>query len=166
MPPEIERVKINGIKVSSELVLIHLPHQHHITPPPYLFLLQSFDKHKINLPYITFTDISRQYGMSCCVSLQDFQQARRIITSVDVVKEHIQYIENVGTISIFPHQSRMKILGTLLHVIGKYQLTVYGLASSISSLFFITDYAGMDKAISCLSNQFDLPDNYTPIKES
>jgi len=80
------------------------------------------------------------------------------------LKENLEYIPGVGTLSIFPHHSKLKLLGLSFYLLGKQHLPLYGMASSISSLTFITDYSQLDRAVSILLEYMDLPRNHAPFR--
>jgi hypothetical protein len=65
---------------------------------------------------------------------------------------------------VFPHHSNLKLLGLALYLFGKARLPVYGMASSISSLTFITDYLQLDNAVATLLEYVDLPPNHAPFR--
>jgi aspartokinase len=67
---------------------------------------------------------------------------------------------HVGIITIFPHQSTIKILG----VMAAQSIPIYGIATSLSAISFVTDYQLIDKAIEVIQDLFQLPEDHAPIK--
>jgi len=102
--------------------------------------------------------------MSCCVSAEDKIQVKHLIDSEADLRENTELGSAVGLISLFPHQSNLKLLGLSLYAFGKARLPIYGLASSLSALTFVTDYAHLDKAAALLEEYFELPSNQRPFK--
>ena len=101
---------------------------------------------------------------SCCVESGDISRVKKVIDIEPALKENIEYISPVGALSIFPHHSKLKLLGLSFYILGKQQLPLYGMASSISSLTFITDYSQLDEAVSILLEYMDLPPNHAPFR--
>jgi len=77
----------------------------------------------------------------------------------------IEFISSVGLLSLFPHQFSLNILGSILHALGRERLPLYGLASSLSSFSFITDYALMNRAVAALQGYLDVPPNRITFKQ-
>ena len=71
---------------------------------------------------------------------------------------------SVGLLSVFPHQSSLRILGLSLYALGKASLPVYGLASSLSALTFVTDYCSLDGAVAALVSYLEMPPNQGPVR--
>jgi hypothetical protein len=52
----------------------------------------------------------------------------------------------------------------LIDALRAASLTVYGFASSISSLTFVTDYAELDTAVAAIKQHVDLPRGFVPLR--
>jgi aspartokinase len=91
---------------------------------------------------------------SCCVAAEDINRIKKIVAGEPKLKDNLEFIPGVGTLSIFPHHSNLKLLGLSFYLLGGQHLPLYGMASSISSLTFITDYLQLDKAVSILLEKF------------
>lgn len=98
------------------------------------------------------------------MSAEDIYRIKNVITEEPKLKEHLEFIQGVGTLSIFPHHSNLKLSGLSFYLLDKQSLPLYGMASSISSLTFITDYSQLDKAVSILLEYMDLPPNHAPFR--
>jgi hypothetical protein len=70
----------------------------------------------------------------------------------------------VGALSIFPHQSNLKLLGLSFYLFGEANLPLYGMSSSISTLTFLTDYTKLDSAVAKLLEYVVLPANHAPFR--
>jgi hypothetical protein len=101
---------------------------------------------------------------SCCVESEDINRVKQLIDKKPTLKKNIEFILPVGALSIFPHHSNLKLLGLSFYLLGKQHLPLYGMASSISSLTFITDYSQLDNAVSVLLEYMDLPPNHAPFR--
>ena len=67
-------------------------------------------------------------------------------------------------ITVFPRHSALAILGVVLASWGAESIPIYGIATSLSAVSFITDYRIMDKAIEAVQDSLQLPGNRAPIK--
>jgi hypothetical protein len=159
-----KKIRINGIKLSTELVQINLlngslPEN---TRPLFFRLLS---QNQINIPFILLSCMGEKILGSCCVESEDINRIKKVIDKEPNLKENIKFISSVGALSIFPHHSNLKLLGLSFYLLGKQNLPLYGLASSISSLTFITDYSQLDEAVSILLEYMDLPPNHAPFRQ-
>lgn len=102
--------------------------------------------------------------VSCCVASEDVDRIKTIISGNPVLKESLEFIPGLGALSLFPHHSNLKLLGLSLYLLGKQRIPLYGMASSISSLTFITDYLRLDEAVATLLKFVDLPPNHSPFR--
>lgn len=158
-----KKIRINGIKFSPELVQINLLNRF---PPldSMAFFFQLLAQHQINIPLILTSGMGEKNTGSCCVAIDDINRIKRVVAEKPNLKENLEFIPGIGTLSIFPHHSKLKLLGLSFYLLGKHQLPLYGMASSISSLTFITDYSQLDKAVSILLEYMDLPPNHAPFR--
>ena len=101
---------------------------------------------------------------SCCVAAEEANRARKLIAMEPQLKENIEFISAVGALTMFPHHSNLKLLGLSFYLFGESRLPVYGMASSISSLTWITDYQQLDDAVARLLEYVDLPPNHAPFR--
>jgi len=72
---------------------------------------------------------------------------------------------SVGTLTLFPHQASLNILGLVLTIFGQHELPVYGMNSSISALAINTDYHRLDEVAQLLKSAFLLPENHAPFRQ-
>ena len=161
--PAMERIRIEGIKLSNELVQVN-PRRISNSKNTISHLFQILTANQINMPFLSTTWRGGKMYMSCCVTAEDKIQVKHLIDSEADLRENIKLGSAVGLISVFPHQSSLKLLGLSLYAFGKARLPIYGLASSLSALTFIIDYARLDKAAASLEEYFQLPPNQRPFK--
>ena len=157
----MEKVKIGGVKLSQELVLLHVLD----CEPPFSgvsLFLRICNENRINLPFITTASSLRDFRLACCLASEDLIRVKNIINKGNVFNAQIQYTPGVGLVSVFPHKSNLRILGLLLHALGKADIPLLGMSSSISALTFITDHAQLDRAVSFLKNFFEIPLHHAP----
>jgi aspartokinase len=158
-----KKIRINGIKLSTELVQINLLNgsfSQEFRPLFFRLLAQ----HQINIPFILTSGMGEEIIGSCCVAVEDIHRIKKVVKEKPKLKDNLEFIPGVGTLSIFPHHSKLKLLGLSFYLFGKQRLPLYGMASSISSLTFITNYSQLDEAVSILLEHIDLPPNHAPFR--
>jgi len=158
-----KRIRINGIKLSTELVQINILNRLLPQDSRALFF-RLLTQHQINIPFILTSGMGEKITGSCCVAAEDIHRIKKIVAGEPKLKENLEFIPGVGTLSIFPHHSNLKLLGVSFYLLSKVRLPLYGMASSISSLTFITDYSLLDEAITTLMEYMDLPPNPAPFR--
>jgi hypothetical protein len=158
-----KKIRINGIKLSTKLVQINLLNGSLPENTRPLFF-QLLSQNQINIPFSLLTCMGEKILLSCCVESEDIDRIKKVVDKNPILKENIEFISSVGALSIFPHHSKLKLLGLSFYLLGKQHLSLYGMASSISSLTFIMDYSQLDEAVSILLEYMDLPPNHTPFR--
>lgn len=158
-----KKIRINGIKLSHELVQLNLSNSFLPQDTRFRFF-QLLAQNQINIPLVLVTGLGEKIQGSCCVAAEDVKRTEQLVAMEPELKQHIEFITSVGALSVFPHQSKLKLLGLCIYVLGKVRLPLYGMASSISSLTFITDYPQLDKAVAMLLKYVDLPANHAPLR--
>lgn len=71
---------------------------------------------------------------------------------------------HMGIITIFPHQSAVKILGAVMVSWAEQSIPIYGIATSLSAISFVTDYNLLDRSTKVIQDLFQLPEDHAPIK--
>jgi len=156
-------IRINGIKLSNELVQINLLNGSRVQGFRALFF-RLLAQNQINIPFILVTGMGEKIQGSCCVAAEDIKRTKQLVTMEPELRENIEILPAVGALTLFPHHSNLKLLGLSFYILGQARLPFYGMASSISSLTFITDYPQLDKAVSTLLEYVDLPPNHAPFR--
>ncbi|MDH3837238.1 MAG: hypothetical protein OET07_16830 [Desulfobacteraceae bacterium] len=158
-----KKIRINGIKFSTELVQINLLNGSFPQDSRPLFF-QLLAQDHINIPFILISGMGEKNIGSCCVAAEDFHRTKKVVAGETKLKEKLEFIQGVGALSIFPHHSNLKLLGVSFYLLSKAHLPLYGMASSISSLTFITDYSLLDEAVTTLLEYMVLPPNHAPFR--
>jgi len=151
-----ERIRIDGIKLSTELVAINfrnLPD----TKDCISRFCQILSKNRVNIFSLSTTWAGENPQISCCVAAEDRSLVRELIDSELDLASNVEFISAVGLLSLFPHRFSLKILGLVLHVFGNERLPLYGLISSLSVLTCITDYDQLHRAVVALQEYLDVP---------
>ncbi|MBT3312125.1 MAG: hypothetical protein HN931_08565 [Desulfobacterales bacterium] len=153
-------MRINGIKLSNELAQINLLNSY----DPYALrglFFRLLQENQINTPFVLVTGMEKKIQSSCCVDKKDINRVKKMAAIEPSLKENIELISDVGSLTLFPHHSNLKLLGLSFYIFGKTKLPIYGMASSISSLTFITDYSKLNYAFSAFQKHMDLSSNNT-----
>ncbi len=158
-----QKIRISGIKLSHELVQINLLNRFFSQDSRFLFF-RLLAQNQINTPFVLIAGMGEKVQGSCCVAAADAERTKRLVAMEPDLKEAVEFISPVGALSVFPHQSKLRLLGLCVYIIGQVGLPLYGMATSISSLTFITDYRQLDSAVSALLKYLDLPVNHAPFR--
>ena len=162
----MEKLKIGGLKQSLELCQFDLrgPDSSEEIASGVSKLLVS---QKINMEFITYYPNRNSYHqLTFCISQDKFSTTSEILKkegSLPIAWE-IKSRGHVGIITIFPHQSAIKIMGVIMVSWAEKSIPVYGIATSLSAISFLTDYKLIDKAIENIQDLFQLPEDHAPIK--
>jgi aspartokinase len=154
--------RIGGIKLSKELSQIN------IVGSPECQNLQSrisqlLAFERLNMHLLAQAGSGRRPKLSFCVSAKDVAAVRRVLNANDFLDAEIEVVHGLGSVSLFPYQCSLNILGLSLVAFGEASIPIYGLASSLSSLTFVTDYSRLNAAVESLKHYFRLPSNHAPM---
>lgn len=160
----MEKIAIGGMKLSPELALITLRH-----PPGWesqgCRVWEKLTASRINIFFLSRLCTAELRETSFCVAAEDGYPTRELLQSENHLSGRVSFVPSVGALSLFPHQFSFEILGLALHAFGKAGIPLYGLASSISSLTFITDYALLGQGVAVMEEYLALPRGQIPVKE-
>lgn len=120
---------------------------------------------QVNLPFLCLDTVAGPRA-SVCLSREDFEQRRQqLIAFLRRDQLTPEWIPSTGSLTLFPHQSRLKVLGALLELFGKNGLPLYSLCSSLSALVVNTDFHGLNHAAQAVKTLFELPGNHSPFRQ-
>lgn len=158
-----EKIVIGGLRFGTEQVQATLSG---IAPDcdTFISFLGGLAEEKINLPFLCLNTV---YGgcAAVCMSRKDFDQYRSAVDTAQPPGLVAELISSTGSLTLFPHQSRLRLLGVLLEIFGKNRLSLYSLCSSISALVINTDYTQLEQAAQALQTSFQLPENHAPFRQ-
>jgi len=162
----MEKVKLGGIKQSLELCQFDLrgPDVPERMVSKISRLLAS---QKINIGFITYNELNSGFHhVTLCPYQADSRRASGILNTTGTLPADwtIQSREHVGIITVYPHRSPIKILAGVMMSWASKSIPIYGMATSLSAISFITDYGAIDKGIAALRTTFQLPEDHAPIK--
>jgi len=162
----MEKMKIGGLKQSLELCQFDLRGVHstkEITSKVSKLLLSQ----KINMEFLTHsTHRNKHHQLTFCISQDKFSAISEILKKKRFlpIGWEINSRGHVGIITIFPHQSAIKILGAIMVSWAAQSIPIYGITTSLSAISFVTDYQEIDKAINVIQDLFQLPEDHAPLK--
>ena len=158
-----EKIPVGGIKLSNELVqVVFLNYSSSENSRP--LFIQTLADNLVNIPFLSVSCVRGEARGSCCVAAEDIFQVKKLVSLNFELKGNVEFISNVGAVSIFPHRSTLELLGLTFYAVGNAHLPVYGMVSSISALTFITGYSYLDKAVEILLTFLELPERHAPLK--
>jgi len=157
------KIRVDGIKISQELIHISIfsrPDKEDLNTR----FLRSMAENRINCPILFYSAMDRRSQGGVCVTCEDSHRLDQMLALDPHLKENVQCISPVGSISLFPHKFSLNFLGCLMHVFGKTGLPMYGMAASLSALTVTTDFQMVDRAIESLKPYIRLPLNHAPFR--
>ncbi len=154
---------MGGIKLSLEMVQLNcLDRPGENLRAVRLFRLLA--ENRINLPFVGLSSTTRNTVCSCCLETEDFGQAQGLLERDPDLSSSVESIAPVGTLTFFPHQSSLQLLGLVMAVFGRTGLPLYGTGTSLSALTVSTDYRLLDQALNALETVLELPAHHTPFR--
>jgi hypothetical protein len=152
------KLSIGGLKLSLELAQICFYPR---PEAPLHEMVQCLADKQVNLTEVSLEASDGCWTGSCCIAADDRLQAEQALRRFEGAYE---MLAPVGTLTIYPHQSRPVLIGQVLSALGRVRLPIYGIASSLSSLVITTDYRRLDEALSAVCSIVTLPDNHAPFR--
>ena len=128
-------------------------------------LLHVLAKKKINIAYLSIFSHDLPARASFCMANANVNNVKELIEHVPDLRGNTTIKAPIGSLTVFPHRSRLSLLGRLLIALTKSGCPVYGVASSISALTFNTDYYLVEHALKALEAILDLPPHHTPYRQ-
>ncbi len=159
-----KKPQIDGIKLSNELFAVRLS-----WGPTDEGMVSEFchllAKEKINMPFLSVERGEKGYRITCCVDKEQANDTKKLILDkYGNFHKDLEFIPHVGLLSIFPHQSSLKVLGVALSVFLKAGIGVFAVASSLSVLTFVTQYGGLESLVSMFEEEMELPQDHVPLR--
>lgn len=88
----------------------------------------------------------------------DRNRLKGLMDSGPVFGDQVGWNGRVGLISLFPHRSRLKAVGSAIMALARGHIPIRGFCSSLSAVTFIIEQAHHEKALSALAACFEVPD--------
>lgn len=152
------KLPIAGLRVSGEMAQINMSAA---DTPSGLEAFHRLASAHINLKVVTVDTIDGGWSGSCCISAQDLSHAQSALKGLN---HRVDLRSPVGTLAVFPHRCRRRLLSRMLAVLEAAAVPVYGLASSLSMLLIVTDYRRLTQAVAAVGQVTQLPPGHSPFK--
>jgi hypothetical protein len=157
----MEKILIAGVKLSGELLQINISGFSKALDAE-LELARLFSANRMNMPFLSGVSMQGRSQATGCVTVEEEGRAKALIQGHSKLRHGAAFFPSVGFITLFPHQSSLKILGLSLLALDAAHLPLYGMASSLSALTLITDHARLDGALSALQEHLAVPRENDP----
>ncbi len=157
------KIRISGVKLSWELAQFNCAE----TSGRVVWtarLIRYMAENRINISFLCFNSGDKGTTSSCCVAAEDFGAAKRLLNQEPRIKDHLDIIAPVGTLTLFPHHDSLALLGLVISEFGKADIPIHGIGTSISALTFSVDYRRLDRAVGVLEAVLELPANHAPFR--
>lgn len=156
-------LQIRGLKLSRKLCLVRLHHSASAINrlPAFLAIMAGS---RINLPYVFSAPCSGAIQAACCVDAEHQTLIKQMVDADPMIKAQVSYIPEVGLLTLFPHQSSMKLFMLSLHTLRRENFRVMEIGSSIGALTYVLPYHQLDAAAEVLKSLFKLDGNHAPFR--
>lgn len=157
------RIRIGGIRLSREMVQLNTS----ASPGDIdkgLRLYRHLAENRINIPFLGIGCSGGKTVRFCCLEVEDIAPVQRLFELEPQQWTHVEWVFSVGTVTIFPHQSDLNLLGAVISVMGKARIPIYAMGTSLSALTISTDFRMIDRLVDVLTALLDLPANHTPFR--
>ncbi len=162
--PETEnKIRIGGIKFLENLALLTITEPYEKRGEA-MRLFAILAENEINISMISRITDGKTDRSDCSVSEDNLERIFELIDPYPGLKKRINVLRGLGAISIYPHKSRMNLMGRVLMAFGRKNIPLYNMTSSISSFVFLTECRYLDNAVEALKEYFTLPENHAPFK--
>lgn len=151
----METIRIEGVKLSQELITINLRYLTQIDDTLSRFC-RNLSDNQINMQFLSALCRGEYSQITCCVDSEAGAFVHTLVESEADLSSQVEIIESTGLLTLFPHHFNLKILGLVLSMLGKASLPLYGAASSLSSLTFVLDFHDLDRAVDRLREKMDI----------
>ncbi len=155
-----EKLSIGGLKFSGDLAQVVMTDAHRDAGGR--VLLQSLSEQQINITLLTWMTDDPSVTMSCCIAMKDAPKVEKLARLDTRLTGRLAFHRHLGTIALFPHRARMTLLGRALAAFHDAGIPIFAMASSISTLTFVTYCRLLEAAATALEPWLILPEYHTP----
>jgi aspartokinase len=163
VPASTRRIRIGGLKLSGELVGLRL-FKGSDPEVSIEHLPEVLSKNRVNMPFLTVTGNEHRSRITCCVDAENENQIRKIIHNEPLLRDQVEVLTGVGSLSLFPHKFDLRMVGLCFSALAKAEIPIHGMASSLSSLTFVVDFALLGKAVNALTEFLEFPPDHAPFE--
>jgi len=152
----IEKIPMEGMKVSGDLVLVDVVDTA-LAGQLLTGFLRGLAENRINMNLFIGGEAEGRVQSTCCVAAPDGGRVKALMDPIPELKAGAEFCAPVDLLSVFPHRFNLKVLGLGLMALGRAEILLHGFCSSLSELTFITDHTELDQASAALAGCFSLP---------
>ena len=142
----MEKIRINDFRLSRELFQLDLLYVSGSSDADLNFL-KALAALRINIEFLTRTCINERSRSSFCIRSEFHDKVKKLLDSEPSLKDVAKFTPSVGLVTLFPHRFSLMILGLSLNALEMARIPIHGIASSISSITFVTDFVSLEKAV-------------------
>ncbi len=157
------KVNIKGLKISGELCLVRLRAASRDSSLLPVFC-STLAGSQLNMPFLSAEYRAGGIQAAGCVDVAHQASLKRLLDTEPLLRKHVEYIPGVGLLTLFPHQSSLKLFGLSLRALAQANLPVFAMASSIGALTYVLDHDRIDEAAAVLQARFKLSGNHAPLR--
>lgn len=118
--------------------------------------LRLLTQHRINMS-LFFGTLLDGVNITSCVADADGDRLKGLTDSIPGLRGEVEWPGPVGLISVFPHRSNLKAVGSAILALARTRIPLWGFCSSLSAVTFIIDQAHQEKALLALAECFEIP---------
>jgi len=149
----IEKIKIRGIKINSDVAEVDCQDMDSSIPGA-LLLLKRLSQNQINALSVSSLSAGSRFHSYFYFSHKDMKQVRELIGGPHEMTPPVKITQPVGMISLFPHDYSLKIFGTVLTALGQAAVAPLSISSSLSTLAIAVPLADLDRSLEAILSHF------------
>jgi hypothetical protein len=159
------KISINGLKLNGPLVAFWVAVSE-LKAPTLAALYRLLTVNCVNIAFMTAGDAMADEPALCCIDRSEAAKVTALFDNDPQFRDQIRAGSDVGLLTLYPHRSSFKLLGSALQLLGEHEICVYGMASSISALSFVVAFEQLERAGTILSQGLRLPHSASPIRDT
>ncbi len=154
-------IPLGGMKFSEELALAVLSAD---VPPigAEVDVLKALAGRQMNLFYLSVSRSVDRTRVCLCVAADQIKLVEWLAAEAAGGLWTCRSVNSVGLLTFFPHERRLEALTRSLKLFAESRLPVFGVASTLSALTFVTAFEELGRASQRLREVFGLPDHHAP----
>ncbi len=157
------KIRLGGLKFSDECAHVVLT-EAQAQPSAVTELLRTLSRQKINLSFYCAIGCGAVQA-AFCLSADDLNRWQAPATaSFSELPSSPDVMRGAAIVLLFPHQSRLSVLGRVLAVMAKHRLPLWSLGTSLSGIAVVTEARQLDRVAQRLLQRFSLPANHAPFR--
>jgi aspartokinase len=158
-------ISINGLKLNGPFVALWIAASE-LKASTLAALYRLLAGNCVNIAYMTAGNAMADEPALCCIDRTEVAKLTALIDNDSQLRDRIRVGSDVGLLTLYPHRSSLKVLGSALQLLGEHEIVIYGMATSISALSFVVAFKQLETAGTILSRGLRLPDGATPIRDT